>query len=129
LEKTGAAGLMIGRGAIRNPWIFGQLRSAFEGRPVERRSRRDLLEYVGELFDESARVARRHDPLKHVQKMKKVMVYVAQGIEEEFEFRLRRVATPEGFHGLCREFLDRDDPLPERPPESSKLFRGFAELG
>lgn len=129
LEKTGAAGLMIGRGAIRNPWIFEQLRAAFDGRPVERRCRRDLLEYVEELFDESAREVRRHDPLKHVQKMKKVMVYIAQGIEDEFEYRLRRVSTPEGFHGLCREFLDRDELLPDRPPERSKLFCGFGELG
>ena len=29
LEKTGAAGLMIGRGAIRNPWIFAQLDAVF----------------------------------------------------------------------------------------------------
>ena len=28
LELTGAAGLMIGRGAIRNPWIFEQIRCA-----------------------------------------------------------------------------------------------------
>ena len=28
LEITGAAGLMIGRGAIRNPWLFDQIRNA-----------------------------------------------------------------------------------------------------
>ena len=128
LEKTGAAGLMIGRGAIRNPWIFDQLRAAFDGRPVPRPRRRDLLDYVFELSEESARAARRHNPLKQVQKMKRVMVFIAQGIEDEFEFRLRRVDQPEEFERLCREFLDRDDPLPELPPERSKLFCGFGEL-
>ena len=125
---TTAAGLMIGRGAIRNPWIFDQLRAAFDGRPVLRPGRRDLLEYVFELSEESAREARRHNPLKHVQKMKRVMVFIAQGIEDEFAFRMRRVERPEEFDGLCREFLDRDDPLPELPPERSKFFCGFGEL-
>ena len=43
----------------------------------------------------------------------------------------RRVVEPfqEEFERLCREFLDRDDPLPELPPERSKLFCGFGELG
>ena len=31
-KKRGAAGVMIGRGAIRNPWIFGQLKQALRGR-------------------------------------------------------------------------------------------------
>jgi tRNA-dihydrouridine synthase len=31
LRQTRAAGLMIGRGAIRNPWIFKQLMASFEG--------------------------------------------------------------------------------------------------
>jgi tRNA-dihydrouridine synthase C len=128
LAGTGAAGLMIGRGAIRNPWIFRQLRDAFDRRPRWRPCRRDLLDYVGELFDETAREARRYDPLKHVQRMKKLMVFIAQGIGGEFEFRLRRVTTPGGFHGLCREFLDRGDLLPDRPPERSRLFCGFDAL-
>lgn len=32
LAHTGAHGLMIGRGAIRNPWIFRQIRDALAGR-------------------------------------------------------------------------------------------------
>jgi len=34
LEKTGAAGLMIGRAAFGRPWLFAQLRAALEGRRV-----------------------------------------------------------------------------------------------
>ena len=32
LAKTGAAGLMIGRGAIRDPWIFARIGRAFAGK-------------------------------------------------------------------------------------------------
>lgn len=35
LEKTGAAGLMIGRAAFGRPWLFAQLRAALEGRRVQ----------------------------------------------------------------------------------------------
>lgn len=36
LDFTGAAGLMIGRGAIRNPWLFHQIRQRFRNfAPVE----------------------------------------------------------------------------------------------
>lgn len=33
LAETGAAGLMIGRGAIRDPWIFQRVRRALRGEP------------------------------------------------------------------------------------------------
>jgi len=34
LETTGAAGVMIGRGAMRNPWLFTQIMELDAGRPV-----------------------------------------------------------------------------------------------
>src|SRR5437588_5523577 len=34
LKTTGAAGLMIGRGAIRNPWLFHQFRQYQRGEPL-----------------------------------------------------------------------------------------------
>src|SRR5690606_604640 len=33
LEATGAAGLMIGRGAIRDPWVFRRIERAMAGGP------------------------------------------------------------------------------------------------
>ena len=35
LAETGARGLMIGRGAIRNPWLFDQIRQRQRGEPVD----------------------------------------------------------------------------------------------
>jgi tRNA-dihydrouridine synthase C len=127
-RKTGAAGLMIGRGAIRNPWIFDQLRAAFRQEVPVEPSCRDQLDYVRRLYDEMARETVDFDPLKHVQRMKKTMVFVTQGHDPAFEHRLRRAKEPDEFHGICREFLDRPDPLPERPAEDSRLFCGFSAL-
>ncbi len=42
LAETGVRGLMIGRGAIRNPWLFDQIRAQLRGEdnPVAARARR-----------------------------------------------------------------------------------------
>lgn len=128
LRKSGAAGLMIGRGAIRNPWLFSQLRSAFAGEEVKHPSCRDLLGYVTKLYDELAAFTENFNPLGHVQRMKKTMVFVTQGHDPDFEFRIRRAKTPEDFHSACRDHLDKDEPVPDAPEEGSRVFCGFAEL-
>lgn len=34
LQETGARGVVIGRGCLGRPWLFGQIRSALDGQPV-----------------------------------------------------------------------------------------------
>lgn len=128
-RRTGAHGLMVGRGAIRNPWIFRQLRGAFggEAEPCVP-TRRELLEYIGELSDAIAAETRRLDPLAHVQRMKRFLVYISHGLDAEFEYRIRRCATPEEFQRICCEHLDSATPLPATPPAESTLFSGFSAL-
>jgi tRNA-dihydrouridine synthase len=46
LAQTGAAGVMIGRHAIRNPWIFRQCRDRQAGRPPHRVTLADVRGYV-----------------------------------------------------------------------------------
>jgi len=128
LARTGAAGLMVGRGAIRNPWIFSQFRAAFSGLAVAVPCYRDLWDYVGELYDEIARETPKFNPLSHVQRMKKTLAYISHGLEGDFEYEMRRVKTPEEFTEVCRRHLDNDLPLPAQPPVGSKLFCGFEAL-
>ncbi|MEX1114540.1 MAG: tRNA-dihydrouridine synthase family protein [Akkermansiaceae bacterium] len=125
LAETGAAGLMVGRGAIRNPWIFSQLRAAFEKTPPPVPTYRDLWEYVVELYEEIARETHRLVPNAHVQRMKKTMAYITHGLEGDFEYDMRRAKTPEDFQEICRTHLDRDGVIPAKPPVGSKLFCGF----
>ena len=71
LRITGARGLMIGRGAVRNPWLFQQIRQHRLGLPVFKPRGRDLLNYINTLFYE------KNEPdfpeLLQVQAMKKFM--------------------------------------------------------
>ncbi len=129
LAQTGAAGLMIGRGAIRNPWIFSQLRTGFTGASPPAPRYRDLWEYVLELYDEIARETPKFNPLAHVQRMKKTLAYITHGLEGDFEHDMRRARTPEEFQDICRTHLDHDILLPAKPPVGSKLFCGFEALG
>jgi len=52
LEDTGCSGLMVGRGAMRNPWLIRQLGQWMKGDPVEAPSleerRRVLLGFIAE---------------------------------------------------------------------------------
>jgi tRNA-dihydrouridine synthase len=128
LAQTGAAGLMIGRGAIRNPWIFSQLLAAFSSVQGELPRYKDLWEYVLELYDELARETAKFNPLAHVQRMKKTLAYISHGLEGGFEYDMRRARTPEEFEEICRRHLDHDLPIPAKPPVGSKLFCGFEAL-
>ncbi len=129
LAQTGAAGLMIGRGAIRNPWIFSQLTAALLGSPAPAPRYRDLWEYVQELYEEIARETPKFNPLAHVQRMKKTLAYITHGLDGDFEYDMRRARTPEDFQQICRAHLDHDLPLPAKPPVGSKLFCGFEAFG
>ena len=55
---TGVSGVLVGRGALRNPWIFEQAAARQAGRPVPEVSLADrgrfLLEYIDLLLDEGA---------------------------------------------------------------------------
>jgi nifR3 family TIM-barrel protein len=115
LNQTGAAGLMIGRGAIRNPWLFHQIREHFRGGTPFQPRGRDVLEYIRELYDAVCTPAVKES--SQVQKMKKYLNYIAVGVEPTGQFLhdIRRVTTRADFFGVCERFLDHDDLLPLDP--------------
>jgi tRNA-dihydrouridine synthase len=127
-QRTGASGLMIGRGAIRNPWLFEQLRARYQGIEAPQPRGRDLLEYIEDLYAELARESKQYHEVHHIQRMKKTMLYIVQGLDEEIEQAMRRMKTEQEFFSLFRTALDHDDLLSDVPPERSKLFCGFGEL-
>jgi tRNA-dihydrouridine synthase C len=127
-RQTGAAGLMVGRGAIRNPWIFARIATAFSGKEPTSPTRRDLLDYIRELSEELAREHPDFDPILHIQRMKKTLIYICEGIDPDFEREIRRMRTPEEFEALSREHLDNPEALKPLPPADSRIFCGFAEL-
>ena len=115
LEDTSAAGLMIGRGAIRNPWIFHQIRQAQNGETPFIPKGHDVLNYLRDLYETVRPPSLRER--SHVQKMKKYFNYIGIGIEPTGEFlhRIRRATDSSELFAICEEFLDHDQPMPLEP--------------
>ncbi len=151
LAETGVRGLMIGRGAIRNPWLFDQIRAELRGEPIRLPTGRDVLAYVRELWDSEITPAgvaeagvpkfppdlttagnqlltgntsaRRRPGLlesAQVQRMKKFMNFIGEGVEGNFLHDIRRVATTTDFFRVCENSLDHDRPLTLEPPPASE---------
>jgi tRNA-dihydrouridine synthase B len=115
LAFTCSSGLMIGRGVIRNPWLFRQTRERRAGVPVFRPTGRDVLAYIRALWEAvSVRGIRESS---QVNNMKKYMNFIGLGVEPTGEFlhRVRRATTEREFFGICAEFLDHDEVMPLEP--------------
>jgi tRNA-dihydrouridine synthase B len=115
LALTGARGLMIGRGVIRNPWLFHQIRQEQRGEPLFVPTGLDVLNYVRALYDAVCSPDVRESA--QVQKMKKYMNYLGLGVESTGRFlhEIRRVDTKADFFRICEEFLSHDQPMPLEP--------------
>ena len=115
LALTGARGLMIGRGAIRNPWLFNQIREHRRGAPLTRPTGRDVLAYIHALYEAVCSPDVRE--LSQVQNMKKYLNFIGLGVEPTGEFlhAIRRVTTRADFFRICDEHLDHGDSMPLEP--------------
>jgi nifR3 family TIM-barrel protein len=101
LRSTGSRGVMIGRHAIRNPWIFRQCRDRFAGLPQSRILLSDVREYVERLYR-----ATRDEAVPeraHVNKMKKYLNFVGQGVDPAGAFLrdMRRAESEAGLFEVC----------------------------
>ncbi len=113
LQATRACGLMIGRGAVRNPWIFSQIRAHLGGHTPLLPSGREVLAYIHDLY-ETVCSPDVPDP-KQVQRIKKYANFLGEGIGSDFLHAVRRVATKADFFALCREHLDHAEPMTLKP--------------
>ena len=125
LAETGAVGLMIGRHAIRNPWIFRQCRERFEvervlrtrSEPVQRTGSTpvppqvfqptlaDVREYIARLYRETQTPGIAEGA--HVAKMKKYLNFVGQSVDAEARFLhdMRRAMTETELFAVCDRHL------------------------
>jgi tRNA-dihydrouridine synthase B len=113
LARRGSRGLMIGRGAIRSPWLFRQIRQHLRGEPLTRPTGRDVWGYVRALWASQASF----DKPEKVQcdRMKKFVNYLGEGVPAPFLHQIRRAATAADFDAICAAFLDHDEPMPLEP--------------
>jgi tRNA-dihydrouridine synthase B len=105
VAETGARGVMIGRHAIRNPWIFRQCRERARGLTPARISLAEVREYVSRLY------AATRDPgvpeRPHVNKMKKYLNFVGQGVDAQglFLHDMRRAESEASLFEICDRHL------------------------
>jgi tRNA-dihydrouridine synthase B len=113
---TRAAGLMIGRHAIRNPWIFRQCREQFGGQAVARVTLGEVRDYVGRLYQATmiAGIPER----AHVNKMKKYLNFVGQSVDPAGAFlhEMRRAESEAELFAVCDRHL-LGEPAREFSPE------------
>jgi len=105
LRLTGARGLMIGRGAIANPWIFDQIRELRRGGAVTEASGAEILDYIRRLYE--ATCSPDAPEGAQVQRMKKTMNFVAARADSSggFLHDIRRVTGRQEFFEVCERRL------------------------
>ncbi|MEG2809133.1 MAG: tRNA-dihydrouridine synthase family protein [Akkermansia sp.] len=128
ITQTHPAGLMIGRGVIRNPWIFDQIRSFLRDGTYSPVSYRELLRYVTLLLEKSADFFVPYDEKKHIQRLKRYLIYIACGLPDEFGYSIKRAVTQDTYLDICHRWLDREGDMPHSPPINERLFACFHEL-
>ncbi|MCA9543022.1 MAG: tRNA dihydrouridine synthase DusB [Myxococcales bacterium] len=107
LAASGADGVMVGRGAMRDPWILRKIADHFAGRvPYEPplMDRRDtLLKYFG-MLEAEAQTDRRA-----VGRMKKVTGYFTRGLPYGTELRetIYHSFTPEAIRDAVHGYFER----------------------
>lgn len=115
LKHTGARGLMIGRGVIRSPWLFNQIRQQLRGDVVTQPTGREVAAYVRALWETQASFA--GSERVRCARMKKFLNYLGEGVPGSFRHQMYRAETAGEFHRICDEFLDHDQPMAMLPAE------------
>lgn len=108
IEKTGCDGVMIGRAATRNPWVFQQIAAAMEGSAVAdpttptTRDRRDLI------LDHFRMIAEREPSNFALHKLRKFTGWYTHGLPRGAKLRRRINDLPdvEAFLEAVEEFFE-----------------------
>lgn len=109
LERTGAHGLMIGRHAIRNPWLFRQWREHVCSQEVFQPTLGDVRSYIDDLWQAV------QNPLKpkryQLGYLKKFLSFTGQSVDAEGQFlkQMRRAQEPDEMWRVCDHWLVEGD--------------------
>ncbi|MBD2120934.1 tRNA-dihydrouridine synthase [Trichocoleus sp. FACHB-262] len=105
LEMTGAAGVMIGRAAIRNPWIFQQIRQALNGQPVSGVPLSAVHNYIERL--RQTQTASMVPERARVSHMKMYLNFIAQSVDVAGAFlrEMRQARTETELLAVCDRHL------------------------
>ncbi len=110
LQQTQAAGVMVGRWAIGNPWIFRQIRQAQLGETISTPTFGEVRGYIDRLWQNPVAVPER----ARVGYLKMFLNYVAQNIDAEGLFlrQMRQAQTPQELFAVCDRTLLQEPQFP-----------------
>jgi nifR3 family TIM-barrel protein len=120
VEQSGCDGIVVGRGCLGRPWLFGDLSAAFEHRHLRIQpglgevadAFRRHAELLVEFFDDEAKACR--DIRKHV-----AWYFKGYAVGGELRARLAAVESLQHMDDLLGE-LDRDAPYPGEAAEGQR---------
>lgn len=105
VQQAGAAGVMIGRSAIRNPWIFRQIRQLQMGEKMFHPTLADVYSYIQSLFDVLGKDGMTEE--KHVGRLKKFLNFIGLSVDDKggFLYQMRRARLRSEMDTVCRKYL------------------------
>ncbi|MFW5877142.1 MAG: tRNA dihydrouridine synthase [Myxococcota bacterium] len=99
-RETGCTAVMIGRPALRNPWIFAQIEALSAGREPHGPSGDDVLAYLDDVRSRYERAFARQ-PHVALGKLKEMLRYLGRAVPDEREF-LRHVLRQSDVPSIMR---------------------------
>ena len=105
LRETGCDGVMVGRGATKNPWIFAQIAAAMAGRELPEPALRDRRQLI---LDHFRMVAGREPSSFALHKLRKFTGWYTHGLPHGAKLRRRINELPdvESFLTAVEDFFD-----------------------
>ncbi|GAA1735404.1 tRNA dihydrouridine synthase DusB [Microcella frigidaquae] len=120
VEQSGCDGIVVGRGCLGRPWLFGDLAAAFRG---EQHKAMPSLGEVGDAFRRHAELLVEFfdDETKACRDIRKHVAWYFKGypVGGELRAKLAAVESLQQMDDLLGE-LDRDEPYPGAPAEGQR---------
>lgn len=113
VSQTGAAGVVIGRGCLGRPWIFGQLAAAFKGEEIPKDP--PLSEVSKIMYRHAQLLCDLYDEYKGIRDIRKHIAWYLKGFSAGSELRTK-MALVESLREF-QELLDQLD-ITQTYPES-----------
>ncbi len=120
VRETGCDGVVVGRGCLGRPWLFGDLAAAFDGRQVD--TAPDVGRVVEAMRDHARRLVEWHGETVGVRDLRKHVGWYLQGYPVGPAAR-RLLVEAESLEQFEAR-LDELDPTIALPPEAVGLPRG-----